>query len=288
MKALITGAEGQLGVELARLMPKAIAAGKSTLDITDESLVWTRLTRSSLDVVFHCAAKTDVDACERDPASARRVNTIGTRNIATVCGALGIHLIALSTDYVFDGRTKQDNAEDAAVHPLSVYGKTKLDAEECVEQLCPSHAIVRTSWLYGSGPNNFVRRVVDGLSQGTQMGMVVDQISNPTWARDLAPALVGLAQKRMTGIFHLMNEGAASRYEWARCIGELGGFDPGLVHEASSYPALARRPGRSALRNLRASHRGLTLRPWQQALAEYMSLDTGIQDMLKGSSGAVA
>jgi dTDP-4-dehydrorhamnose reductase len=280
MKAFITGAGGQVGSELRAILPGAIAADHAALDVSNEDSVWKALTNKKIDVVFHTAAMTDVDACERDPASARRVNALGTRNLACVCGTLGIYLVALSTDYVFDGRGHVDHYEDAATKPISVYGKSKLEGEIAVAENCPQGAVVRTSWVYGSGRRNFVRKVLERASTEEYISMVTHQVSTPTWARDLAPALVKLARRRPAGTFHLTNDGHASRYEWARAIVELAGMDPERVHPIQSVPTVARRPGYSVLANRRARSLGISLRPWYESLAEFIAVDGDISTSL--------
>ena len=288
MKAFITGAGGQVGSELRALLPSAIAADHATLDVSDEDSVWRALTNKKIDVVFHTAAMTDVDACERSPASARRVNALGARNLACVCGTLGIYLVALSTDYVFDGRGHIDHDEDAATRPISVYGKSKLEGEIAVAENCPQAAVVRTSWVYGSGRRNFVRKVLERASTGENISMVTHQVSTPTWARDLAPALIKLARRRPAGTFHLTNEGHASRCEWARAIVELVGLDPDRVQPVESVPTFARRPAYSVLANRRARALGISLRPWHESLADFIEVDGDIRTLLANAREPVA
>lgn len=289
MRALITGANGQLGQELAAILPGAQHADRARLDVTDESQVWTGLTRSKVDVVFHCAAMTDVDACQRDPARARRVNALGTRYVASVCGSLGIYLVTISSDYVFSGKERPRDGqpgtpEDAEPQPLSVYGRSKVEAEMAAREHCPRHAIVRTAWLYGAGPQNFVRTVLGRAVAGEPLRMVEHEVSSPTWARDLAVALVQLAQRRAVGTFHLTNTGSASRYEWARAILSLAGMDPETITPTSAYPLPAPRPAYSALANTRACRLGIEPRPWHAALAAFMKTDPGVRSLLAARS----
>lgn len=279
MRALITGANGQLGRELVALLPDARCADRAVADVTDEGRLRNVIGAQPTDVVFHCAAFTDVDGCERDPVMAQRVNALGAANVARICSAHGIHLVALSTDYVFDGAGGIPNHEETTPHPLSVYGRTKLEAELAVRSLCPSHAVVRTSWLYGCGPRNFVQTVLRRAAAGEPLGMVKHEVSNPTWTADLAAALLRLARLRATGTFHLTNSGPASRLEWARAVLDLAGFDSQLVRPVSSYPLLARRPAYSALQNTRAAALGITLRPWREALADFLRSDPGVQPL---------
>ncbi len=278
MKALITGAGGLLGSELASVLPGAVALNHSALDVTDEDQVWRRLSDRRVDVVFHCAAMSDVDGCEREPVRARRVNALGARNIASVCGSLHIFMVAISTDYVFDGRPGQPLLEDASPKPLSVYARTKLEGEACVEQFAPGHAIVRTSWLYGRGRKSFVSWVMDHGRANRPFDVVTTQDSSPTYVRDLAPALVRLASTRSNGIFHLVSEGHATRDEWARAVLESADLDPGLVRPVESYPAPARRPRYSALTNRRAAQLGIRLPYWREALNRYLTVDVPSED----------
>lgn len=271
MKALITGGRGLLGQELASILPNATTYDHNSLDITDESQIWHALTSRRVDVVFHCAGATNVDACEKDPAGARRVNAVGARTVASVCASLGIYLMTVSTDYVLSGKPGVPLTEEANPRPLSVYAKTKLEGENAVQAVNPNAAIVRTSWLYGNWRETFVDRVLMKGAAREPMSISSDQVSSPTWVRELAPAMVRLAARRPSGIFHLTNEGATPRDEWARAILEAANLDPALVESVVNYPAPARRPRFSALTNCRARDQGITLPNWRTALEAYVS-----------------
>ena len=271
MKALITGAGGLLGSELKAILPHPFSYEHDTLDITDKGRVWKALTNRNVDVVFHCAAMTDVDACERDPARARRVNVVGARNIASICSSLKIYLVAVGTDYVFNGRLGHAILEDSTPKPVSTYGRTKLEGETAVQAVNPGAAIVRTSWLYGRWRETFTDRVLAKGAAGEQMSISSDQVSSPTWVYDLAPSLVRLAQKRASGIFHLTGDGPAGRDEWARAILEAADLDSSLVQSVVSYPAPAKRPKFSALANSRARSLGITLPPWRESVTAYVN-----------------
>lgn len=288
MRALITGASGLLGRELAAILPGAVSLDHEHLDIADEDSVWRAFTSKQADVVFHCAAMTDVDGCERDPARAWRVNALGSRNVAGVCCSLRLFLVALSTDYVFDGRLGKDIPEDAKPNPLSVYGKTKLEGEAAIQDLCPNHAIVRTSWLYGAHRGNFVERVLSKGFRGQSMPVVNTQVSSPTWAKDLAPALVETARKHATGVFHLTNEGHTARDDWARAILEAARLDSQLIESVESFPAPAKRPRYSALANVRGRGLGIRLEPWQDALDTFVSSDPVTRDLPATATETVA
>jgi dTDP-4-dehydrorhamnose reductase len=284
MKALITGAGGGLGSHLAALLPDAQALDRAHLDVADEDAVWKALTQKSIDVIFHCAAMSDVDGCERDPVGARRSNASGARHVAGVAGSLGIYMVFVSTDYVFDGSTRPVIDEDSPPQPLSVYGRTKLSGEEAVSELCAHHAVVRTSWLFGGSRPSFVKRVIDLGMQGKAMEIVSSQISSPTWVEELAPALISLAKKRCRGTFHLTNEGHVSRDDWARSILEDARLDPELVRTVSRFPSPAKRPIFSALSNTRARAHGITLGPWRAAQHQYISSDPAIRDRLSSAA----
>jgi len=275
LKALITGARGLLGQELSSILPGAAACDHASLDVTDESRVWRVLTNRKFDVVFHCAAMTDVDACESDPARARLVNAVGSRNVASTCASLGIYLVAISTDYVFDGKSERELREDAVPKPASIYGKTKLEGEIAVRDIHPAAAVVRTSWLYGHWRPTFTDRVLVKGAAGEQMSISHDQVSSPTSVMDLAPALVRLATRRSEGIFHLVNEGHTSRDDWARTVLSDAGLDTTLVHAVNNYPAPARRPHYSALTNIRARGLGIVLPPWRESVQAYVESERG-------------
>jgi dTDP-4-dehydrorhamnose reductase len=270
LKALITGAGGLLGSELSSILSGVSAYSHEALDVTDETQLWRALTHRRVEVVFHCAAMTDVDACEAQPAKARAVNAFGARCVASICASLGIYVVTISTDYVFDGRPGQQLVEDSQTRPLSVYGRTKREGEVGVQDVNPNAAIVRTSWLYGRWRETFVDRVLEKGAAGQTMAVSSDQASSPTWVQDLAQALVRLAARRPAGIFHLTGEGAVARDVWARATLETAGYDTRLVQGVTGYPAPARRPRYSALTNARARAMGISLPPWRESLDAYV------------------
>jgi dTDP-4-dehydrorhamnose reductase len=271
LKALITGAGGLVGRELAAILPRAYSYNHAALNVGDETQIWRALTNRRVDVVFHCAAMTDVDACEAQPARARLVNAVGARCVASICASLGIYLVSISSDYVFDGKPGQALTEESSPKPLSVYGKTKLEGEIGVHDVNPNAAVVRTSWVYGRWRETFPDRVLEKGAAGETMSISSDQVSSPTWVHDLAPALVRLAARRPAGIFHLTGDGPAGRDEWARASLDAVGLDTDLIHGVTGYPAPARRPRFSALTNIRARRLGITLPPWRESLTAYIA-----------------
>src|SRR3989339_591081 len=224
-KLLITGAAGQLGQALVQTGAwqgwEVVATDLPDLDITDPRLVQEVLSRRRPEVVINAAAATRVDALESNPDEALRVSALGHRNLAVACRRLGIKLIHLSTDYVFDGTKPGPYVEWDATSPLSVYGRSKLLGEEWVRQQCHDHFIVGTAWLYGMPGPNFVTAI---LARGRQLGpdggmkVVCDQRGTPTSALALAPQLLALAATEAFGTYHATCQGETTWYEFAGLI----------------------------------------------------------------------
>jgi dTDP-4-dehydrorhamnose reductase len=229
MRAAITGSHGQVGRALLRQLPDAIRIDRHHLDRVDA------------DVIFHCAAWTDVDGCERDPAQAMQANAELTRRVA----ALGARVVYLSTDYVFDGASDTSYAESDATNPISVYGRSKLAGERV---LGDDDLIVRTSWICGDGPN-IIATIVKLAHGDAALRFATDQRSIPTLADDLAPMLVRMATEERSGVWHVSNRGAVSAYELAREIVTRLGGDPARVEpiRAAQLGRPAPRPANSEL-----------------------------------------
>lgn len=285
-RVLVTGAGGQLG---GYLCPALAAAGASVvgvgshqrpgidhvLDITDGHAVYRDLTRIAPAIVIHAAAYTDVDGAERNPDQAREVNETGAKYVAMAANAAGAYLIGVGTDFVFPGDGGAPYAEDAATRPLSVYGATKLGGERAIFEANPDFAVARTAWLYGGAGKHFPRTVLTVLRDRGGIDVVDDELGSPTFAGDLAAALVALAARRASGLFHLVNEGRATRLDLARAVASEAGLSPELVRPVSTadflakYPLPARRPANSTLRNTRAAALGVTLPDWMDAVGRY-------------------
>ena len=278
VKLLITGAAGQLGQALLResglLGLEAVATDVPELDITDPQMVWQELSRQRPEVVINAAAATRVDALEADPDGALRVNSLGPRNLAVACRRLGLKLVHISTDYVFDGAKEGPYMEWDATGPLSVYGLSKLLGERYVREQCPDHFIVRTAWLYGHPGPNFVTAILaKGRSPqpGQDFKVVADQRGAPTSALALAPQLLALAATEAFGTYHASCQGETTWFEFARHILAAAGLEtPVRPCTTAEYPTPARRPANSVLENRLLAVAGLDLMPsWQEAFRQF-------------------
>ncbi|MGH2531134.1 MAG: dTDP-4-dehydrorhamnose reductase [Thermomicrobiales bacterium] len=287
MRVVVTGAGGQLGSALRRALTISGAAVIGTgarpavgvdrvVDVTNADDVRRAFAAEQPDAVIHAAAYTDVDGCERDPDRAMAVNADGARHVAEAARAAGAYLIAVSTDFVFPGDGGAPYAEDAPTGPISAYGRGKLAGEQAVLAADLGFAVARTAWLYGGAGKHFPRTVLTVLRDRGGMEVVTDEAGNPTLADDLADALVALLDRRGSGIFHLVNEGRVTRYDFARAVATAAGLAPDLVQPVTTaeflakYPLPAKRPADSALKNIRAAALGIRLRPWQEAVAAFV------------------
>jgi dTDP-4-dehydrorhamnose reductase len=278
MRILITGGTGQLGRSLQRALDvhHVVALGHAELDITDVGSIAAAFASHTPEAVVHCAALTDTNRCENEPSLARAINGVGTECIAAACQRAGATLVAVSTNEVFRGDKREPYLEDDATGPVNAYGLSKLDGEILAASTCSKTLIVRTSWLYGDGYINFVEKVRAAAQAGRKLSFVTDEIAAPTATDDLADAIARLIELRApAGIYHLTNEGEASRYEWAVEILRLAGFGgveiDGVTTEqlrAGGYTG-PQKPPYSALANTRAAALGVRLRPWRDALAAY-------------------
>ncbi|HUG55256.1 MAG TPA: dTDP-4-dehydrorhamnose reductase, partial [Vicinamibacteria bacterium] len=263
MRALVTGAGGQLGRELvARLGGRlAAAATHAQLDVADAAAVQEAVARARPDVVFNAAAYNRVDAAESEPLAALAVNAAGVWNLARAAGAAGALLVHVSTDYVFDGLRSTPYAEDDLPRPLGVYGVSKRAGELMLEAAGGPALLVRTSGVFGPGGSrskggSFVDRILDRARSGAPLRVVDDQVFAPTYAPDLAGALIGLAEDGARGVLHVVGEGSCSWHELAVATLELAGIAAPVAPVRAAHLALAaRRPAYSVLSTAR--YRGL-------------------------------
>lgn len=290
MKILITGAKGQLGSELVRIIHSGrselgalperlmratvIASDIDSLDITRRHEVAVFVRNHQPDVIISCAAYTNVDGCETDKDSAFKVNVIGARNLALAAREIGASMVHISTDYVFRGDAKEPVAEYEQPAPLSVYGKTKLLGEEYVRTICPHSFIIRTAWLYGYQGNNFVKTILRVAREKGAVSVVNDQMGNPTNAADLAHHILKLCVTKDYGTYHCTGGGVCSWYDFAAEIVRLSGITATVTPCSTAEYARkgADRPAYSALDNMLLRTSGAyEMRPWRDALAEFMT-----------------
>ena len=276
MRILVTGAKGQLGVELLDVLRQAhevVGLDLPQLDITKPEAA--RVIADAQPAwVVHAAAWTDVDGCERDPGRALVVNGDGTRRVAEGCRAAGAGLLYLSTDYVFDGRKGAPYVETDPVSPLSAYARSKVAGEDAVRAIVPRWAIIRTAWLFGVFGKNFVKTIVEKATAGGPLRVVDDQVGSPTYARDLAEAIQQLLSRQLTGIYHVTNGGHCSWYAFAKAILQQAGLATVPVSPMSTAELgrPAPRPAFSVLANQAWVAAGLPpLRPWHEALAAMLA-----------------
>ncbi len=297
IRVLLTGGNGQLGRDLRRVLAGAVPVGGrsapggilpavaegtfdvvstdiDTLDVVDRTAVLAAVDSFRPDIVLHGGAFTAVDACESEPDTAFAVNALGTRNMAEAAGAVGAHLVYVSTDYVFDGTLDRPYVEWDEPGPRSVYGRSKLGGETEVHTVAgPSATVVRTAWVSGAHGANMVKTVLRlGRSDPTStLRFVDDQHGCPTFTADLAAALVRLALDRRPGTFHVTNQGATTWFGFARATLEAAGLDSGrvepIVTSELDPPRPAPRPANSRLDNAALRLSGLPMLPeWTDAL----------------------
>ncbi|MGV8984636.1 dTDP-4-dehydrorhamnose reductase [Clostridium sp.] len=276
MKILITGANGQLGRELANQYKDKsgidlILTYVSDLDITNANEVYSFVNLNKPDVIINCAALTAVDKCETEIDMAYKINTIGPKNLAIAANEIGAEIVQVSTDYVFGGNLNKSLTEFDEVNPQTIYGKTKLQGEILVKNLNPKHYIVRTAWLYGDG-NNFVKTMIDLSKTNKILKVVNDQRGTPTSTVDLARVIIKLVEEKNYGVFHCTCKGECTWYEFTKEIFRLKGIDTEVLPcTTDEFPRPAKRPEFSVLRNYMLElTTGDIARTWKQAIKEYL------------------
>ena len=269
---LITGSKGQLGTELSKLLPDAICADIDILDITDENAVKNFVRDNNIDVIINCAAYTAVDKAETDIELATKINVDGPRNLAKS----GAKIIHISTDYVFDGTGHRPYHPDEKTNPVSVYGKTKRAGEMAVLENADVAVVIRTAWLYSPYGNNFVKTMRRLGAEKDSLNVVADQIGTPTYAADLADAIVKIIPQitsENSGVYHFTNEGVCSWYDFANEIIELSNLEC-VVNpiKSSQYPTPAARPFYSVLDKDKIKQVfGINIKHWKDGLQRCIS-----------------
>jgi dTDP-4-dehydrorhamnose reductase len=270
LRVVVTGARGQLGRAILEL-----TAGRWTVielnppadDIRDWPALSQRIQAARPNLVIHTAAATDVDRCEREPDWAYEVNALGTRHVARAAAAAGADLISISTNYVFDGRLDRPYHEFDVPHPISHYGASKLAGETEALAATPSCWVVRTAMLYAREGRNFVNTMRRLMAERNELSVVADQVGNPTYAPDLAAAIIDLYARAPAGVYHIVNSGTASWHDWACEIARLSGYTTEIKPIlAANYRRDAEPPANGALVSLALPHYGITLPDWRDAL----------------------
>lgn len=275
MKYLITGANGQLGYEIAkelgsRGITDILATDTHTMDITNAEQVEEVIKGYKPDVIFHCAAWTAVDKAEDEQEKCFEVNVKGTENIAKVAKEIDAKMFYISTDYVFDGTKDGLYGVNDKVNPKSVYGLTKFQGEEKVREN-DKHFIVRISWVFGINGNNFIKTMLKLSETRTELNVVSDQFGSPTYTVDLAKLLVDMSNTEKYGTYHANNEGFCSWAQFAEYIFKVNGIDMKVNHVTSEeYPQKAYRPRNSKLSKESLTENGFDLLPtWESAVERY-------------------
>jgi len=254
-KILVTGATGQLGSEFSILAPiytqyKWIFADRTKISLDDLELLGLQINTIKPDIIFNCAAYTTVDKAEVEKEQAFKINYLAVELLAKYAMKNKAKLIHISTDYVFDGFSSTALNEEAKTNPINVYGESKLAGEIACLKENPESIIIRTSWVYSKFGNNFVKTMQRLMQEKDEINVVNDQIGSPTYAADLAQAMISILEssKWIPGIYNYSNEGEISWYEFALNIKELGGYSCKVIGiPSSSYTTLAKRPSFSLL-----------------------------------------
>lgn len=282
MKILVTGCEGMLGrTAMRRLAVDHVLAGVdlSDGDLTDPHIASGIVAGAGPDWVVHCAAWTDVDGAESAPDEALAANELATGNVARACDTHGAGLCFISTDYVFDGQGTGFNENDQRC-PVNHYGLTKARAEDKVMAMDGPWQVLRTSWLFGDGPKNFVKTMRKLLTEKESLRVVDDQYGCPTYADDLVDIIGFLVSGGHRGIFHGTNAGTTTWWGLARQVAVECGMDPQKIAACASseYPTPVTRPACSVLRSSHLEEIGCPPRaPWQEAVARYLRwLESGL------------
>ena len=295
MRIVITGANGMLGTDAVAYFAAAghevvrvdrIAGPDTTvLDITDPHATREFIGTIRPDVVLHCAANTNVDGCEREPDGAYKGNALGTWSIAVAAESVGATLVAISTDFVFDGSLRRAYTEFDAPNPLGHYGASKLAGERLAMQHCSRTYIVRTAWLYGIHGRNFPLTIAKRARETTSLSVVGDQHGSPTWTVDLVRRVDTILQTGLYGVYHATNSGEATWFDFAQFIVSRLGITGVIVEPITSdeyavrFGSPTRRPLYSVLRAYSLELQGIeAMRPWTEALSQFLdrAVDAGL------------
>lgn len=276
MKILVTGSNGQLGREMRNLLEQT-HPGVTTytdvaeLDLTDAQAVRRAVAEGGYTHIVNCAAYTAVDRAEEDQALCAAINVGAVSNLAEAAAAAGARIVHISTDYVFDGTSCRPYRESDRVNPVSVYGNTKRNGEKALLTVCPDAVILRTAWLYSPYGKNFVKTMLRLGREKDRINVVSDQIGTPTYAADLAAAVLAVitARQWMPGIYHFSDEGACSWYDFTKAIHRIAGIDSCRVMPVNTedYPSPVHRPAYSVLdKSLIKKTFSIEIPHWEESL----------------------
>ena len=277
MNILITGCNGQLGNEIQLLQAQYaqhtwLNTDVNELDITDKAAIERFVEANEIDGIVNCAAYTAVDKAESNPQLARKLNADAPAFLAEAVAKRGGWMVQVSTDYVFNGTKHTPYVETDEPCPNSIYGQTKLEGEQAVSKLCTNAMIVRTAWLYSEFGNNFVKTMIRLGREREQLGVIFDQVGTPTYAHDLATAIMTAIDKGIKpGVYHFSNEGVTSWYDFTKSIHRLAGINTCQVSplHTAEYPTPACRPAYSVLdkTKIKAAY-GIEIPHWEESLAK--------------------
>jgi dTDP-4-dehydrorhamnose reductase len=265
-----------LGVEFCRLLAsdhQLLAWDVDEIDITDRHRTLDLLNAERPELIINSAAFVDLEGCEANPDMAWRINAVGAQNLALAAAQVGSALVYISTDYIFDGRSETDYDEVSAPNPLNQYGRSKLAGERLSLQICPRTYAVRTAWLFGHAPGNYVERVLKAAENDGVVRMPVDQIESPTYTRHLAQAVLHLIRTGAYGVYNVTSVGACTRAAFAQFVlGQVGRSEPVEIVEPASLKRFAQRPNRTVLDcRLYQLVTGGSLPQWQQGVQDYLA-----------------
>lgn len=276
LKFMVTGVNGQLGhdvmMQLKKMEVVVIAPRRDEFDLTDKDQVKRYILKEKPDVIIHCAAYTAVDKAEDEKDLCYSVNVEGTRAVAEAAKEIKAKVVYVSTDYVFDGLGKEPHSEEKKPNPFNYYGYTKEQGEKIVKAILDNYFIVRTSWVYGSNGNNFVKTMLKLTETRREINIVSDQIGAPTYSKDLAEFIINLVKTNQYGIYHGVNEGYCSWYEFAKTIFEKSGIEMKINPiSTKKYPTKATRPLNSKLSKENTDKAGIKRLPhWENALSRFL------------------
>ena len=284
MRILLTGAAGKLGAQLRQRLAEHHAVIDTDilgdvshqLDLTNYADTRELLRRVLPELVLHPAAWTDVNGCALEPDKALLINGVATAHLAALTAQHSIPILYVSSNEVFDGATDRPYTEVDQPNPINPYGYSKWYGERAIVQVNPRHYIVRSAWLFARGGHNFVHAIRSAAAAGKPLRVVTNEVANPTYTDDLAAAIAQLIETERFGCYHLVNAGAVSRWSFARAILDASGFADTPIARISRHewqrPSLP--PEYTALANIAGRSLGIQLRPWQEALHDFLTAET--------------